>query len=183
MKNFANVLALRDFLKFIYKTKPGEAGRIIFATELEKQLQFSKEQAALYSCTVLTKNSEESAEWVKENAWKMEGGWKHLKQQGMPSAYLSTSTESWRFRDDLTYEHKYESNKGYINPLGFSYSDMSKNEPEIGLWAPSDRFEDVFKVVLIASGGSSRELVIAGLDKNNGYDKSCKINHVHFILD
>jgi hypothetical protein len=183
MKTFKDISALCNLLDVIYKEHPGVPGRIVFATLLEQYVEFTKGQAELFSSTVLTKNSKESAESVKENAWKMQGGWKHLEQQGNPSGYMSTSTETWRFRDNLTYEHKYETYKGYMNPFGSSYSDLSKSEPETGLWAPSDRLEDVFKVVLIASTGSTRELIIEGLDKNNRYDKSCKINHRHFILD
>lgn len=183
MKTFRDLPALCNVLNKIYEAQPGAEGRIMFAKALEQHFEFTTEQAELFSSTVLTENSKESAEYVKENAWKIEGVWKHLKQQGMSTGYLSTSTETWVFRDDLTYEHTYETYSGYVDPFGSSYSGAPKSEPEIGLWAPSDRLEDIFKIVLIASTGRARQLVISGVNKDNQYDKSCKINHVHFILD
>jgi hypothetical protein len=182
MKRFKDLSALVGVLNKIYELKPGIEGRKIFSAALEQHFELITNQAELFAESVLTKNSEVSAQCVKENGWKIQGRWKHLEQQGNPSAYMSTSSETWVFRDNLTYEHKYETYKEYVDPFGFSYSGFPKNDPEIGQWAPSDSSDDVFKIVLVTSTGSTKQLTIAKV-VDHQYDHSCKIDNVHFIFD
>src|SRR5512142_151448 len=122
MDNFRDVSALHRVLQAVYQDQPGDAGRDYFAHALQAHFGFTKQQAELYASTVLTRCAEGSADWMAAHAGKVTGTWIRLKTEGLATGWLKTMQETWRFADDLTYEHKRESYEGYTSPFGSGYS-------------------------------------------------------------
>ena len=181
MKHFVDISALHDFLESIYENAEGEPGKILFREELQRQLEFSPEQAKIYSSTVLTKNSNGSGDWVNMNAAKLSGRWVHIDQYSS-GGYINNKTTTWEFNDDLTYQYKIEKYESTLN-LGAFYNFSATINPkpviEYGIWAPSDRLELNISIVTISSSGYTSILKIAW--PGEGYScQSCKINDVPY---
>jgi len=182
MQNFVDMPALHDFLNSIYECQEGEPGQKLLKEELIKQLQFTEAQAQLYSSTVLTKNSNGSADWVNMNAGKMLGSWVHIDQYSS-AGYMNSKTDSWVFNEDLTYQHKIEKYESSLSLGAFQNFSMSSNPtPTIsfGIWAPSDRLEQTFNVVIIASSGYASILKVAWPNDKDFICKSCTIDGVQY---
>jgi hypothetical protein len=152
MLNFANIEALHSVLSAIYKAQEGVAGVAIFQEVLQRQLHFSPQQAEKYSTAVLTRNSNGSADFVNMNAYKLVGTWSKGNSQGSAGNLVVTKTESWIFREELTYEHRYESYEGYVSPLGGGYS-RPRSSSTLGIWAPCDVLASTISIIAIKSDG------------------------------
>jgi hypothetical protein len=152
MLNFANIEALHSVLSAIYKAQEGLAGVALFREILQRDLHFSLQQAEKYSETVLTRNSNGSADFVNMNAYKLVGTWSRGNSKGSAGNLLVTKTESWIFQEDLTYEHKNESYEGYVSSFGGGYS-RPRSSSTYGIWAPSDVPSSAISMVTIKSDG------------------------------
>ena len=181
MKNFQDISALRSVLRELYEKGPPdpEQRRTMFADFLEQQLEFTKGNAALYASTVLTRNAEGSSDWVGFSAIKVLGTWINMSQQGMAAAWLKSVTETWRFSDDLTCEHKLETYEGYTSPFGAGYSRPS-SRGEMFIWASSDLDDQSLKVVIVSPDGGARTLVFGWMD-DSLHPRKCSINGVTFV--
>jgi hypothetical protein len=135
VKNFNDIGALRSVLQDVYAISPSEPEERLagFATFLEKQLDFSKDDATLYASIVLTRNAGGSCDWAGWNAIKVFGTWMRMSQEGMAAALLKSETETWKFSEDLTCEHKLETYEGYVSPFGSSYS-VPSSKSELFAW-------------------------------------------------
>ncbi|MBL0153391.1 MAG: hypothetical protein IPP93_07870 [Chitinophagaceae bacterium] len=182
MQHFVNISAIQNYLERIYKSQKGKNGQTLLKKELIRQLQFTEEQAQLYSSTVLTKNSNDSADWVYRNATKMLGRWVHIDQYSS-AGYMNNKTDTWHFKDDLTYQHKIEKYESSFSTGPFqSFSMTSNPTPTItsGIWAPSDRLEQTINVVIISFSGYASRLKIAWPDEEDTFFNSCKIDDVQY---
>lgn len=182
MKNFNDLSALRGVLKELYVKGPSDPAqrREVFADFLEQQLEFTKDQASLYTSTVLTRNAEGSADWVGSGAIKVLGTWIRMTQQGMSAALLTSLTETWRFTEKLICEHKVEKYEGYVSPFGSSYSVPSSTSEDF-VWAPSDSFTGKMEVVIVPlDGDMARTLKFAWLDEQI-VPRKCSINGDIFV--
>ena len=81
MNYFRDVSGLHDVLAVLYKEVPSEARRAELARFLE-EWGFTPEQASLFASTVLCRNAEGSADWVRTNAFHVSGSWVRGEQQG-----------------------------------------------------------------------------------------------------
>jgi hypothetical protein len=72
MKNFNGIAALRSVLQDVCPSEP-EQRLANFAGVLEQQLDFTKDDTALYASIVLTRNAGGSSEWAGWNAIKVFG--------------------------------------------------------------------------------------------------------------
>ena len=181
MKNFSDIGALRSVLQDVYAKSPSEPEERLasFASFLEEQLDFSKDDAALYASTVLTRNAQGSSDSAGWNAIKVFGTWVRMSQEGMAAALLKSETETWKFSEDLTCEHKLETYEGYVSPFGSSYSVPSSNR-ELFAWAASDLDDQGLKVCIVSPHGRSRVLTFALLDEEILHRK-CSINGETFM--
>ena len=183
MKNFNDIGLLRSVLQDAYEKCPSEAEQCLanFAGVLEQQLDFTKDDAALYASIVLTRNAGGSSEWAGWNAIKVFGTWMRMSQEGMSAALLKSETETWKFSDDLTCEHKFETYEGYVSPFGSSYSVPSSNR-QFFIWAASDLHDQNLKVAIVSPNGGSRVLTFASMDEEIVHRK-CSINGETFIKE
>jgi len=167
MKNFNDIAALRSVLQDVYEKCPSEPEQRLanFAGVLEQQLDFTKDDAALYASIVLTRNAGGSSEWAGWNAIKVFGTWMRMSQEGMSAALLKSETETWKFSDDLTCEHKFETYEGYVSPS-----------------RSSDLHDQNLKVVIVSPNGGSRVLIFASMDEEMVHRK-CSINGETFIKE
>jgi hypothetical protein len=81
MNYFRDVSKLHDVLAVLYRDVPTEARRATLARFLE-EWGFTPEQASLFASTVLCRDAEGSADWVRTNAFHMSGSWVRGEQQG-----------------------------------------------------------------------------------------------------
>lgn len=175
MKNFKDISALHGILLAAYKDGEGMPGRNTLIKALQEYLEFDENQARLYAWTVLSKNSNDSADWVSSNAYKIAGTWVNGNMSGSAGNLLVTKTETWQFNEDLTYQHKYESYEGYVSPFGGSYSKPSSSS-ESGIWAPPDELLDEISIVIISFSGRCRPIKIGGLGSTQTIPRFCKIS-------
>ena len=116
MLNFANIEALHSVLSAIYKAQKRAWQVSHYFEKYCKEICTSVcRSAEKYSETVLTRNSNGSADFVNMNAYKLVGTWSRGNSKGSAGNLLVTKTESWIFQEDLTYEHKNESYEGYVS--------------------------------------------------------------------
>src|SRR5262245_43732700 len=116
MDNFRDLSALHGLLRSVYQNYPAaEEKRAAFVHALEKALGFTTEQAELYTSTVLSQNTDDSADSVMTNGMRVTGSWVRGEQEGNVGSWLSTMKETWLFNIDLTYEHKIERYDSSIN--------------------------------------------------------------------
>lgn len=112
MFNFKDVSALRSLLTDIHQAKQGRAGSELLSEVLQRDLQFTAEQARRYSSWLLTRDADDSADCVYRNARKLIGTWSRGNSDGTAGNLVVSRTESWIFAEDLTYENKNESYEG-----------------------------------------------------------------------
>ncbi len=136
MFNFKGIDALHSVLKAIYQAQPGPGGVELLSDFLQEKLQFTREQATCYSTSILTCNSDGSADFVHQNAWRLVGKWSKGSSAGSAGNLVVTQTDSWIFSEDLTYESKHESYEGYVSSFGGDSRPRSSST--FGIWAPSD---------------------------------------------
>jgi hypothetical protein len=105
MNYFGDVSALHEVLGMLYEKTPPEARRPELSRLLE-EWGFTPYQASLYASTVLCRNAEGSADWMRTNAGHIVGSWVRGAQEGAVGPWLSTMKETWTLNIDLTYEHK-----------------------------------------------------------------------------
>ena len=168
-------------LSAAYRDGEGDVGRRLFKAALETNLGFDARQAELYSSTVLSRNSNGSASFVARHAYRLAGRWMRCEDRGSAGNLVVMKTETWRFEEDLTYEHKLESYEGSVSPFGSSYS-LPTSSSEYGVWAPSDQPEDTFTVVIISRAGHCRRLAVEWLDSRS-LPQACKINRRQFMRE
>ncbi len=150
MKNFTDIGALRSALQDVYERFPSEPEKRLsdFAGILEAQLNFTKEDAAVYASIVLMRNAAGSSDSAGWNAIKVFGTWMRMSQEGMSTALLKSNTETWTFSEDLTCEHKLETYEGYVSSFGSSYS-VPSSKRYLFAWASSDLEDQGLKVVIV----------------------------------
>ena len=140
MRHFANIGKMCDLLLLIGKELPGDAGREQFKLQVQEKFEFTPQQADVYVSTLLSQNSETSPDNARINADALLGAWKRGEQTGVPLGWMKTVTDTWDFRDDLSYEHKIESYAGAVTTGPFFQSSYSSPRSNVdrGFWAPSD---------------------------------------------
>ncbi len=177
MKNFNDIAALRSVLLEVYATSPSESEQRVagLAGVLEQYLDFTKEDAALYASIGLKRNGKGSADWVGSAAMKIVGTWISMSQEGMAAALLTSTTEIWKFSDDLMCEHKFETYEGYVSPFRSGYSVPSSNRKAF-IWASSDsRTADTLDIVIVPlSDGEVRRLSFVWLNEEI-FPRKCSI--------
>lgn len=94
MFNFKDIDALHSVLKAIYQAQPGPGGVELLSNFLQEKLQFTREQATDYSTSVLTRNSDGSADFVHQNAWRLVGKWSKGSSPGSAGNLVVTRTDS-----------------------------------------------------------------------------------------
>jgi hypothetical protein len=181
VKNFTDIGALRGALQDVYERLPSEPERRLsdFAGILEAQLNFTKEDAAVYASIVLTRNAAGSSDWAGWNAIKVFGTWMRMSQEGMAAALLKSETETWKFSEDLTCEHKWETYEGYVSSFGSSYS-VPSSKRQLFAWASSDLEDQSLKIVIVSPNGGSHVLTFVWLDEEIVHRK-CSINGETFM--
>jgi hypothetical protein len=102
-----------------------------------------------------------------------------MSQEGMSSALLKSETETWKFSDDLTCEHKLETYEGYVSPFGSSYS-VPSSSSEFFVWASSDLQAQDLKVVIVSPDGGARVLTFVWMDEEI-FPRKCSIDGDTFI--
>ena len=140
MKTFVDVERMRVALQVFSKQHPGAAGRKEFERFAVEHLELTLAQAEIYAAVLLSRNLDDSPDSAATNAYDLLGTWQRMHQTGNPSGWMRTVTETWDFRDNLTYEHTVESYTGAVasSPIfQGSYSHPTSNV-DGGNWAPSD---------------------------------------------
>jgi hypothetical protein len=140
MKHYPNIGKMCDTLREVSEKIPGPAGPAEFKRLVQEHFEFTPQQADVYVSTVMSRNLADSADNAKTNADALYGPWTRMQQTGNSPGWMKTVTETWHFRDNLTYEHKMESYAGAMTTGPFfqsSYSSPSINV-DSGIWAPSD---------------------------------------------
>jgi hypothetical protein len=106
---------------------PSKARRATLARFLEES-GFTPERASLFASTVLCRDTEGSADWVRKNVFHVSSSWVRGEQQGNVGSWLSTMKETWTFNIDLTYEHKIERYESSISIGPFLQSSYSRRD-------------------------------------------------------
>ena len=177
MNYFRDVSKLHDVLAVLYRDVPTEARRATLARFLE-EWGFTPEQASLFASTVLCRDAEGSADWVRTNAFHMSGSWVRGEQQGNVGSWLSTMKETWTFNVDLTYEHKIERYDSSVTTGPFFQSSYSRPTGSVqsGIWAPPDWIRNQWDLFLMSSDGFARQLKLKWLDNSNCDYRACSID-------
>ena len=142
MDNWRDLSALHGLLRSAHEKLAAEERRAAFVNVLKKELGLTTAQAELYTSIVLCQNAEGSADCVMTNGLRVTGSWIRGEQEGNVGGWLSTMKETWKFNDDLTYEHKIERYDSSISTGPFFQSSYSqpKISLEDGIWAPPDAY-------------------------------------------
>lgn len=105
-----------------------------------------------------------------------------MSQEGMSAALLKSETETWKFSDDLTCEHKWEIYEGYVSPpFGLNYSVPSSNS-KFFIWASSDLHDQDLKVVIVSPDDGARVLTSCG-SMSRFFPRKCSIDGDTFIKE
>jgi hypothetical protein len=181
MNYFRDLSALHDLLGMLYEKAPSEARRAMLARFLE-EWGFAPEQASLFASTVLCRDAEGSADWVRTNAFHVNGSWVRGEQKGNAGSWLSTMKETWTFSIDLTYEHKIERYEGGITTGPFLQSSYSRPTASVqsGIWAPPDWIRDQWDLFVMSSNGFARQMKLEWLDNSNYDYRACSIDGQRF---
>ena len=177
--NFVDISRLHSLLTAIHKAQEGPVGIPVFEALLQEKLEFTLQQAREYSATVLTRNSNGSADFVNMNAYKLVGKWSKGNSSGSAGNLVVTRTESWIFKEDLTYENKYESYEGYMSPFGGGYSRPSSSST-FGIWAPCDVLASPISIITIDSNGFSHKRRIEWTEPDQSMPKGMLLNGERF---
>jgi hypothetical protein len=182
MDNFRDLSALHGLLRSAHEKCPAEERRAAFTSALEKELGFTTAQAELYTSTVLCQNAEGSADCVMTNGSRVRGSWVRGEQQGNVGSWLSTMKETWKFNDDLTYEHKIERYDSGITTGPFFQSSYSgpKVSMERGIWAPPDTILDQLKLFVMSTNGFARSMTLEWVEKETYNYRACSIDGNRF---
>jgi len=179
MMNFKDISALCGVLSAAYNLGEGAVGRDAFSQLLCEQFEFNADQAKFYASTVLSLNSNGSADWVSMNAHKLAGKWVRGDSSGSAGNLVVTKTWIWQFNEDLTYENRYETYEGYNSPFGDSYS-RPTSQSEYGIWAPPDQLADEISIVAISTTGWCRPIKISWRGATQTIPSSCSVDGVVF---
>ena len=182
MDNFRDLSALHGLVRSAYRNCTPEERHPAFINALTKELGFTREQAELYTSTVLGQNKEDFADRVMANGSRVIGSWIRGEQQGNVGSWLSTMKETWQFKDDLTYEHKIERYDSSITSGPFFQSSYSspKISVERGIWAPPDTMLDELKLFLMSTDRFARLVTFEWIEKETYNYRSCSINRTRF---
>jgi len=182
MNYFRDVSKLHDALAVLYRDVPSEARPATLVRFLEEWGGFTPEQALLFASTVLCKDAEGSADWVRTNAFHVSGSWVRGEQQGNVGSWLSTMKETWTFNIDLTYEHKTERYESSISTGPFLQSSYSRPTASVqtGVWAPPDWIRDQCDLFLMSSNGFAHQLKLEWVDNSNCDYRACSIDGQRF---
>ena len=88
MNYFRDVSKLHDVLAVLYRDVLSEARPATLVRFLE-EWGFTPEQASLFASTVLCRDAEGSADWIRTNAFHVIGSWVRGEQQGNVGSWLS----------------------------------------------------------------------------------------------
>jgi hypothetical protein len=184
MNYFRDLSGLHDLLGVLYEKVPPEAR----GGELSGFLEgwgFTPDQASLYASTVLCRNAEGSADWVRTNAFHVSGSWVRGEQQGNVGSWLSTMKETWTFNIDLTYEHKIEKYESNISTGPFLQSSYSRPTGSVqnGIWAPADWIRDQLDLFVMSSDGFARQMKLEWIDNSSCDYLACSIDGQRFGRD
>jgi hypothetical protein len=182
MNYFHDVSALHRVLGMLYEKVSSEKRRATLSRFLEKESGFTPEQASLFASTVLCRNAEGSADWVRTNAFHVNGSWVRGEQQGNVGSWLSTIKETWTFNIDLTYEHKIERYDSSISTGPFFQSSYSRPTGSVqsGIWAPPDWIRDQLDLFVMSSSGFARQMKLEWIDNSNCDYRACSIDGQRF---
>jgi hypothetical protein len=182
MDNFRDLSALQGLVHSAYRNCTADERHAAFVNALKKELGFTKEQAELYTSTVLGQNTEDFADCVTTNGLRVTGSWIRGEQEGNVGSWLSTMKETWQFNNDLTYEHKIERYDSSITTGPFLQSSYSspKLSVERGIWAPPDSRLDELKLFVMSTDGFARCLTFQWIEKETYNYRSCSINGTRF---
>ena len=183
MKFFRDVSTLhktlREFEKF------GDARRALLVEVLEAW-EFTSAQASLCVSTILEKNDEASADQVMTNGTHVIGSYVRGEQQGMPAAWLNSMKETWKFNDDLTFEHKIERYEGYVSPPS-PYVQSSYARPTVsiddGIWAPSDTTLDQLTLFVMSFKSIADSMSFEWIEKEKYNYEACSIGGKRFTYE
>jgi hypothetical protein len=182
MNYFHDLSALHRVLGVLYEQVPSEERRATLSRFLEKESGFTPEQASLFASTVLCRDAEGSADWVRTNAFHVNGSWVRGEQQGNVGSWLSTMKETWKFNIDLTYEHKIERYDSSISTGPFFQSSYSRptGSVQTGIWAPPDWIRDQLDLFVMSSDGFARQMKLEWIDNSNCDYRACSIDGQRF---
>ena len=182
MDNWRDLSALHGLVRSAYRNCTVEERYGVFVGVLKKELGFTTEQAELYTSTVLGQNTEDAADCVMTNGSRVIGSWVRGEQEGNVGSWLSTMKETWRFNDDLTYEHKVERYDSSITTGPFFQSSYSspKINLERGIWAPPDTTRDELKLFVMSTEGFARSVTLEWVEKETYNYRTCSINGKRF---
>jgi len=177
MNYFRDVSKLHDVLAVLYRDVLSEARPATLVRFLE-ELGFTPEQASLFASTVLCRDAEGSADWIRTNAFHVIGSWVRGEQQGNVGSWLSTMKETWTFNIDLTYEHKIERYESSIStgPFLRSSDSLPTASVQTGVWAPPDWIHDQWDLFLMSSNGFARQMRLEWVDNSNCDYRACSID-------
>jgi hypothetical protein len=178
MLNFKDISALQSILTAIYKDAPGESGKDLFCAVLQRNLNFTIDQAKKYAAIVLAHNTERSAEYVGVNCDKLIGEWAKGSDSSAGNLVVNR-TESWIFSEDLTYEIRYESYEGYTSPFGGGYS-RPRSSSTFGIWSPSDLPSSPFPIVTIDQNGLCSSKSVEWTDMEQSMPSAMYLNRALF---
>jgi hypothetical protein len=179
MKHFKDRWALQDLISRISKEVPSDQQVKVLADLLVNQSEFTNGNAATYAGVALRYRQANSAECIAANGSKLAANWLGMDQSGAVGGYLDSTSYKWGFRQDLTFEYRKESYRGYISPFGGGGSSNSSNG-FAGVWAPSDSPGDELEVVTIDASNFLGKLSIKWLDKAMQMLRSCQIDGRNF---
>ena len=182
MDNFRDLSALHGLLRSAHEKCPAEERRAAFVYALKKELGFTTAQAELYTSTVLCQNAEGSADCLMTNGLRVTGSWIRGEQEGNVGGWLSTMKETWKFNDDLTYEHKIERYDSSISTGPFFQSSYSrpKMSLERGIWAPPDTILDELTLFAMSTDGFARSMTLEWIEKERYNYRACSIDGKRF---
>jgi len=127
MKNFRDYAALSGLISKISEAIPPDDQIKTLSELLVEQLDFTVGNAWAYARTVLASHNAESAACISTNATKLTGNWLGMTQSGVVSGYLDTTSYTWWFRPDLTFEYRRQRCSGYVSPFGSNGSAASSS--------------------------------------------------------
>ena len=181
MNYFRDISALHNVLGMLYEKVASEA-RSAELCRLLEEWGFTPDQASLCASTVLCRNAEGSADWVRTNAFHLSGSWVRGEQQGNVGSWVSTMKETWTFDTDLTYEHKIERYESNISTGPFLQSSYSRPTQSVqrGIWAPQDWIRDQWDLFVMSSDGFARQVKLEWVDNTNCDYRACSIDRQRF---
>jgi len=145
--------------------------------ELSRLLEewgFTPYQASLYASTVLCRNAEGSADWMRTNAGHIVGSWIRGGQEGAVGPW-GCHEGDLDVQRRPTYEHKTERYDSSITTGPFFQSSYSRPTANVqsGIWAPPDWIRDQLDLFLMSSSGFMRQMRLEWVDNSNYDFRAC----------